>query len=125
MLSVGQHSVQVDPKVSQITTSPSNVTPGSVKSAPQCLCLVWADERSGVLAPLGKAIQLLPCFGCLIQYFVYNMIIIISPSSATSASVSTLLCQFWFRSIPVPVHPWLSTPVLSAQGECQVGGGVW
>ena len=37
-----------------------------VKSVPQCLCLVWTDERSGVVA-LGYVIQLLlHCFGCLL-----------------------------------------------------------
>ena len=45
-----------------------------VKSTPQCMCLVWTDERSGVVTPLGYTIQLLlhrfgcqmpdDCFGC-------------------------------------------------------------
>ena len=42
-----------------------------VESAPQCLCLVWIDERSGVVTPLRYAIQLL--FHCFCyQDFLYN-----------------------------------------------------
>ena len=50
-----------------------------VKSAPQCLCLVWTDEISGVVTPLGHAIQLLlHCFRCLLKVlscFVYEPVI--------------------------------------------------
>ena len=114
VLSVGQHSVQVDPKVYKISTASSNVTPGSVKSAPQCLCLVWADARSGVLAPLGYAIQLLLYFGCLVRYFVSNMVM--SPSSATSASV---LCQY------LCALGWYLLYCVRGVSVNQVAGGVW
>ena len=89
MFSVGQHSVKVDPKVSQMTCSFNHISIqcdcwhwfaccSVVKRAPQCLCLVWIDERSGVVTPLGYTIQLLHCFGCLLGVllcFVYESII--------------------------------------------------
>ena len=74
MLSVGQHSAKVDSKVSQMTCL-FNHSPmkydcwlrfarcSFVKSAPQCTCFVWTDERSGIITPLRYAIQLLlHCF---------------------------------------------------------------
>ena len=78
MFTVGQHSPKVDPKVSQMTCSFNHSSNkcdcwhwlaccSVVKCAPQCLCLVWIDERSGVITLLGYTIQmLLHCFGCLL-----------------------------------------------------------
>ena len=77
-LSVGQQSVEVDPEVSNLICSfdYSSIKCDClhrfaccfvVKSAPQCLCLVWIDQRSSVLAPLGYIFQLLlHSFGCLL-----------------------------------------------------------
>ena len=70
MLTVGQRSVEVDPKVSQMSCSFNHSSIKSdcwhrfawcsfVKSAPQCMCLVWIDYTSGVITPLGYAIELL------------------------------------------------------------------
>ena len=104
MLSVGQHCVQVDPKISQMTCSFNYSSIkcdcwhwfaccSVVKRVPQCLCLVWIDERSGVMTPLGYTIQLLlPCFSCFLESFD---VLYMSPSSA---SVRILLGPFWFRS---------------------------
>ena len=54
MFSVVQHSVKVDPKVFQMTCSFDHSSIkcdccSVVKSAPQFLCFVWIDERSGVV----------------------------------------------------------------------------
>ena len=60
----GSHGISDDLFV--LTTVPANVTAGIglpaalsvVKREPQRLCLVWIDERSGVVTKLGYAIQL-------------------------------------------------------------------
>ena len=74
-LSVVQNSVEVDPRIFQMTCRFDYNCDcwhrftfcSVVKSAPQCLCLVRTDERSGVVAPLGYTIQwVLHCFCCLL-----------------------------------------------------------
>ena len=106
MFSVGQNSVKVGPKVSQITCSFDHSSVkcdcwhwfaccSVVKSAPQCLCLVWIDERSRVVTPQECAIQLfLHCFGCLLGVpwcFVYAPVICQCKNLAGSILVQ--ICQ--------------------------------
>ena len=105
MLYVGQHSVKVDPWISQMTCSFNHscskcdcwqwfVCCSVVKRAPQCLCLVSIDKRSGVITPLGCTIELLHCFVCLLGVlwcFVYEPVICQCENLAGSILVQ--LCQ--------------------------------
>ena len=56
MLSVGQHSVKVDPEVSQMTTAPSNVTAGIGLPKSKVILLSWmvASTTSDTMGWFGK-----------------------------------------------------------------------
>ena len=105
MLSIGQHSVRVDPRYLRWLSFNHSATKSDcwhwfacccvVTCAPQFLCLVWIDERFGVMTPLGYTIQLLlHCFGCLLGVlwcFVYEPIIYQYENLAGSILVQ--ICQ--------------------------------
>lgn len=66
-----------------------------------CLCLVWTEDRSSVLASMWYFIQVVwHCFGCLLMS-LYVLLVSPSPDSA-----STLLGPLWLRSTRPLVKNW-------------------
>ena len=122
----------MDPKVSQMACSFNHSSIqcdcwhwfafcSVVKRAPQCLCLAWANERSGVVTPLGYAIQLLlHCFGCLLGVLwclVYEPIIY--QCEKLAGSILVQICQTFGADIKEDRRERWSKPVDVGQTYCR------